>query len=86
MLRINIHDAKTHLSRYLEQVEKGEVITICRNNVPIAELRAVPAKPKGKRRIGLFKGQFEITPAFFEPLPDDILDAFQGKSPEGRDS
>jgi antitoxin (DNA-binding transcriptional repressor) of toxin-antitoxin stability system len=79
MLRINIHDAKTHLSRYLEQVEKGEVITICRNNVPIAELRAVAVKPKGKRRIGLFKGQFEITPAFFEPMSEEELDLWYGR-------
>jgi antitoxin (DNA-binding transcriptional repressor) of toxin-antitoxin stability system len=78
MLRINIHDAKTHLSRYLEQVEKGEVVTICRNNVPIAELRALPKPQRGKRRLGLHKGQIEITDAFFEPMSEDELDLWYG--------
>lgn len=81
MIRVNIHEAKTHLSRYLEQVEKGAVVTICRNNVPIAELRALPAPRKGKRPIGLHKGQFTIHPSFFDPLPDEMLDAFEGKAP-----
>jgi len=79
MLRINIHDAKTHLSRYLEQVEQGEVVTICRNNVPIAELRSLVVPLKGRRRPGSFKGQVTINPSFFEPLPDDELDLWEGK-------
>ena len=78
MLRINIHDAKTHLSRYLEQVEKGEVVTICRNNVPIAELRALPKTHRGQRRPGLFKGQFEMTEKFFEPMSEEELDLWYG--------
>jgi len=80
MLRINVHDAKTHLSRYLEQVARGEVITICRNNVPIAELRALPAARTKPRKLGRHKGQVVIDPSFFEPLDESDLDLWQGKS------
>jgi prevent-host-death family protein len=79
MTRVNIREAKAHFSRYLKRVEAGHVITICRNTVPIAELRPVAAKPKLKRPIGLFKGQFTILPSFFDPLPDDELDLWYGK-------
>jgi antitoxin (DNA-binding transcriptional repressor) of toxin-antitoxin stability system len=78
MQRINVHDAKTHLSRYLERVERGEVFTICRNNVPVAELRAVPSQRATRRRLGLHKGQVRIGPDFFEPLDDADLGSWSG--------
>ena len=56
MIRINIHDAKTHLSRYVERLLRGEVIVLCRRNVPIAEIRPLPRPQRGKRPIGLAKG------------------------------
>lgn len=79
MTHINIHEAKTHLSRYLERVEEGESVIICRRNKPIAELRPVRQPPQGKRPVGLCKGQFEVGPEFFELLPEEVLDAFDGK-------
>lgn len=78
MIRVNIHEAKTHLSRYLEQVEKGEVVTICRNNVPIAELRALAPTRKSKRPIGLHKGQVTIHPSFFDPMTEAELNDWYG--------
>ncbi len=81
MIRLNIHEAKTHLSRYLGQLAEGETIILCKRNVPIAEIRPLPARRLKKRPIGLEKGKFEIPPAFFEPLPDDILEAFYGGKP-----
>lgn len=78
MIRLNVHEAKTHLSRYLAMVEEGEVIILCRRNVPIAEIRGIRRR-KEPRPFGLAKGEFEVTEAFFEPLPDEILDAFEGK-------
>jgi len=78
MIRLNIHEAKTHLSRYLGKLEEGEVIVLCRRNVPIAEIRGI-SKPQGERPIGLAKGEFEIPDEFFAPLPDDVIDAFEGK-------
>jgi len=80
MIKLNVHEAKTHLSRYLKRLEEdGEVIVLCRRNVPIAEIRPIPAKRRKPRPIGLAKGQFKIPPEFFEPLPDDLLDLFEGK-------
>jgi antitoxin (DNA-binding transcriptional repressor) of toxin-antitoxin stability system len=79
MSRINVHDAKTNLSRYLERVERGEVFTICRNNVPVAELRAVPVVRNVPRTLGLHKGQVSIDATFFEPLDDADLGLWSGE-------
>jgi antitoxin (DNA-binding transcriptional repressor) of toxin-antitoxin stability system len=79
MIRLNIHEAKTNLSKYLDRLAKGEKILLCRRNVPIAEIRPLPPKTGHKRPVGLAKGQFEVPESFFEPLPDDLLDAFGGK-------
>ena len=80
MTRLNIHEAKTHLSRYLVRVARGETILLCKRNVPIAEIRPLPPARKKRRPIGLDKGQFEVTEAFFKPLPEDLLRAF-GETP-----
>ena len=81
MIRINIHDAKAHLSRHLARVEKeGVTIVICRRNVPIAEIRALTPRPEKLREIGPLKGEFEVPESFFEPLPDDLVGAFRGEN------
>jgi antitoxin (DNA-binding transcriptional repressor) of toxin-antitoxin stability system len=78
MLRLNIEQAKMHLSKYLARAEKtGDTILLCRRNQPIAEIHLLPKKRKTPRPFGLAKGK--ILPGFFDPLPDDILDAFEGK-------
>jgi antitoxin (DNA-binding transcriptional repressor) of toxin-antitoxin stability system len=78
MLKLNIHEAKTHLSRYLPQLEQGETILLCRRNVPIAEIRSLPQASVQRPEIGFAKGTFSISENFFEPLPDWLLDAFAG--------
>jgi len=78
MIRLNIHEAKTHLSRYLDKLAKGEIIILCKRNIPIAEIRPIYPPGKGPRPLGLARGEFEVTSAFFEPLPDEILDSFDG--------
>ena len=80
MIRVNIHDAKTNLSRYLKRVERGETILLCRHNVPIAEIRPVIGQRDSPRPIGLQKGSLHVPDAFFDPLPDDLLDEFEGRS------
>ena len=73
MTEVNVHEAKTHLSRYLAQVQEGGVtIQICRRNVPIAEIRALPGRSNAPRTLGQLKGQFEVPESFFEPLPDAL--------------
>lgn len=79
MIRLNVHEAKTRLSEYLAKVEKGETIQLCRRNVPIAEIRPLAQPPRGKRPIGLAKGLVKVHKSFYEPLPDDLLDEFEGK-------
>lgn len=79
MKRINIHVAKTHLSHYLEEVEHGETVVLCRRNQPIAELRALTAHRHKPRPVGLAKKDFKVPPSFFEDLPDEILEQFRGE-------
>ncbi|MDQ4137082.1 MAG: type II toxin-antitoxin system Phd/YefM family antitoxin [Pseudomonadota bacterium] len=74
---VTIHEAKTHLSRLLKEVEKGETVIIARGTTPIARL--VPFEPKPRRKPGRYKGLFTIGPEFFEPLPDDELKAWEGE-------
>ena len=64
MIKLNIHEAKTHLSKYLELVSKGETILLCKRNIPIAEIRSIPQKHHSKRPIGRAKGMLEVPPAF----------------------
>jgi prevent-host-death family protein len=73
---VNIHDAKTHLSRLLAKVAKGQEIVIARAGRPIARLSPLPAR--GPRKPGAFRGQLPVSKAFFEPLPHDELSAWEG--------
>lgn len=79
MIKLNIHEAKTHLSEYLAKVEAGETILLCRRNTPVAEIRALPQRLKEPRPIGLAKGTFRVPKSFFESLPDEVLVAFEGR-------
>ena len=81
MIRLNVHEAKTHLSAYLDRLEKGEIIVLCRRNKPIAEIRALPPERSKPRPIGLDEGTFTVPPEFFEPLPESLLAHFQGERP-----
>ena len=77
--RVNIHDAKTNLSRYLAELTPGEPLVLCNRNQPVAELRSLREKSVRKPRIGAARGEFVVPDSFFEPLPDDILRAFSGQ-------
>jgi len=76
MIKLNIHEAKTHLSRYLDRLSKGEVILLCKRNKPIAEIRGLPPERRDPRPIGLAKGRVTILPGFDDPLPQEFADAF----------
>lgn len=81
MKQVNIHQAKTHLSRLLESVEAGEEIVIARSGVPIARL--MPYAPAvAPRQPGALKGRIRIAPDFDAPLPDALAEAF-GAAPAG---
>lgn len=78
MIRATVREVQTDLPRYLAEVARGEIIELIEHEQPIAELRGLPSSPHGVRRIGLGKGTFEVPASFFEPLPNDLLDAFNG--------
>lgn len=76
-MEVNIHQAKTHLSRLLQRVAAGEEITIARAGVPVARLVAIT--PKNKiRPLGFARGQVWVADDFDAPLPDDLLKEFYG--------
>ena len=79
MKKVSVAEAKARLSALLDQVERGETVTITRRNEPIAELRPLKAPVRGLRPWGLAKGEFVVPDDFNDPLPDDVLDAFEGK-------
>lgn len=74
MTHLNIHEAKTHLSRYIQQVQEGKVITLCRHDVPVALLTPLPSKKRSKKNLfGLARGRGEVTEEFFDELTDKDL-------------
>lgn len=77
MAQVNIHDAKTHLSRLVERAAAGEEIIIARAGRPLARL--VKLEPeRAPRRLGLYAGQPYRIAEDFDELPADILHAFEG--------
>ena len=69
MKTVNVHEAKTQLSRLLERAHAGEEIIIAKSGEPYARL--VPlSRGKPKRQAGTLKGLVELSDAFFEPLPE----------------
>jgi antitoxin (DNA-binding transcriptional repressor) of toxin-antitoxin stability system len=78
MKRVNMHDAKTNLSRYLAELAPGDTLVLCNRNQPVAELRSLSKKAARKPRIGVAKGEFAVPDSFFEPLPEELLKAFSG--------
>jgi prevent-host-death family protein len=75
---VNTHEAKTQLSRLLKRVLLGEEITIASRGKPVAQLVPIREKKSG-RKLGMFEGKFVVPDDFDEPLPQEILDAFEGK-------
>jgi prevent-host-death family protein len=70
-----IHQAKTTLSKLIEQAERGEEVLIARRNKVVAKIVPIAAAPKF-RRLDVFKGKFKVPADFSQPLPDDELDAW----------
>lgn len=75
MATVNVHHAKTHLSRLLARAEAGEEITIARNGTPVARL--VSWRRRGKREFGAMAGMIEVDDSFFDPLPESELSTWE---------
>lgn len=77
-----IHAAKTHLSRLIARVERGEEIVIARGKTPVARLVPIDAPDRG-RRFGAMRGRARVTAAFWDPLPAAELDAWDPPRSDG---
>lgn len=75
---VNIYEAKTHLSRLVDEASAGEEIVIARHGHPVARLVPLAEKSKEKRPLGLARGQIWIAPDFDE-TPEELIAAFEGR-------
>lgn len=74
---VNVHEAKTHFSKLLKRAHEGEEIVLSKAGKPYAKLVPIERAPK-RREPGILKG-YKVPDSFFDPLPDDELDAWEGK-------
>jgi prevent-host-death family protein len=77
-MEVNMHEAKTQLSRLVRRAVAGEEITIARAGVPLVRLVVVKKKPMKERPMGMDRGKIWIADDFDAPLPDDLLKTFYG--------
>ena len=77
MTEVNIHEAKTHLSRLLERVQQGEEVVIAKAGKPIAKL--VKVEPTSERILGSGIGTIQFTPGWDAPLTDEEMKDFLGE-------
>jgi prevent-host-death family protein len=78
MATVNVHAAKTQLSKLLDQAEAGDEVIIARAGKPVARLVAI-APPKPTRTLGLLAGKLRLRDDFDAPLPDDVLADFEAR-------
>ncbi len=77
MTTVNVHEAKTNLSKLLVRVEEGEEVVIARSGKPVARL--VSCKPKRKPQAGVWKGKINIHDSFYDPMTEEELKLWEGK-------
>ena len=78
MTTVNVHAAKSQLSRLLDAAAAGEEVIIAKAGKPIAKLVAIEQK-KERRKLGTLAGRFRVPDDFDDPLPDEMVDAFEGR-------
>lgn len=76
MEAVNVHEAKTHLSRLLERAMEGEEVVIMRAGRQLVRLTPVQEAPT-RRKLGTAKGDFVVPDDFDAPLPEEILKEFE---------
>ena len=75
MITVNVHEAKTNLSRLLADVEAGREVVIARNGKPVARL--VKCQQLSRRQFGAMAGRITVNGSFFDPLPEEELAAWE---------
>jgi prevent-host-death family protein len=78
MATVNVHEAKTHFSKLLDRAQAGEEFVIAKAGKPVARLGPLARRVK-KRRLGLLDGKFRIPDDFNDPLPEQVIVAFEGR-------
>lgn len=73
---VNVHEAKTHLSKLLLRVSRGEEVMIARSGEPVARLTGLKKRSQ-KRKPGSAKGKIKLASNFDDPLPEDMLKGFE---------
>lgn len=77
-MNVTIEEVEKHPREYLDRVLEGETLVLYRDDKPFAELRPLTERAE-LRPIGLARGEFVVPDDFDAPLPDDVLDSFEGK-------
>ena len=75
-----MHEAETHLSAHVARLKAGDRIILCRRNRPVAEILPLLEPADQPRPVGLGKGLAEVPESFFDPLPEEIVNLFEGKA------
>jgi prevent-host-death family protein len=78
MTVINIHEAKTHLSRIVDEVAAGSEVIIAKAGKPMARLIPL-AGVRRPKKLGLLKGKIKVPDDFNAPLPDEVIAGFEGR-------
>lgn len=73
MTKANIHEIKARLSAYVEKVQAGETIVVCKRNVPVAELRPLERPKRRKPMLGSAVGQGRVLASFYAPMSEEEL-------------
>lgn len=78
-MNVSVEEIEKDPREYLHRLLDGETIVVFENARPVAEMRPLPAKREGLRPIGLAKGDFVVPDDFDDPLPEDLLQLFEGE-------
>jgi prevent-host-death family protein len=78
MVQVSIEEIQRDLFTYLQRVEAGETVVIVRAGQPVAEVKPIVSQAKTQRPFGLCAGEFTVPDDFDAPLPEDVLNAFEG--------
>jgi prevent-host-death family protein len=80
MKQVNIHEAKTHLSRLVDAAARGEPFVIAKAGKPLVKVVPLEAQEGAKRRIGFLDGRIKVPDNFDTAFEDEIADEFEGKA------
>lgn len=76
-MKLNLYEVKARFSKYIDLVESGETVIVCKRNVPVAEIRPIPRKEKGRPKLGWAEGS-AAAPANFNEMSEKELAEWEG--------